>query len=82
MGEKFFENGVWREIVTMRVEPTAGNPDGLVKIYRDQVPAGAETVGDVVVFAPEPSGDGDQPPVDPVIEPVVTAPWAKKGTKK
>jgi hypothetical protein len=80
MGEKFFENGVWREIVTMRVEPTAGNPDGLVKIYRDQVPAGAEIVGDVVVFAPDAADD--QLPVDPVIEPVVTAPWAKKGTKK
>jgi hypothetical protein len=81
MGEKFFENGVWREIVSMRVPVTEGNPDGLVKIYRDQVPSGAEIVGDAVIFAPEDDGRkeaGEQPPVDPV----VTAPWAKGKAKK
>ena len=71
MGEKFFENGVWREIVEMKVPPTEGNPAGVVKIYRDQVPAGAEIVGEV----------SEPVSVEPV-EPVVTAPWAKGKAKK
>lgn len=52
MGEKFCDNGVWREIVTMKVEPHPGNESGTVRIYRDQVPEGAVILDDVDADAP------------------------------